>query len=330
MKEFNETLPVRQHFQIGASHGLFWLPVSGKCAGIVVCVHGLGLSAEGYEKFARCLQKADFATYAIDVRGCRSLDTVQPQWPKLDLDGTVSDLKSLIAELHILYSGSPIFVLGESVGGNIVMRLAALCTDHLRGVICSAPCWHMYKQRRTFITGLIELLISRQAVTKLAASVYMQSTGDRELQMRWQTDPLHHRLLYSAGEAFHFLDFIRLTALDALKMKRLPVLMIQGLNDGLVKPRGTARLFRWISSPRKHLMLLASAEHLIFEEVEPDRSIVDSLVDWMQASQVATEYAQMPDHRGTGIIVGDSNAALAAISIFRIAGIEAETVPSLL
>ena len=28
--------------------------------------------------------------------------------------------------------------------------------------------------------------------------------------MHWQTDPLHHRLLYSAGEAFHFLDFIRL------------------------------------------------------------------------------------------------------------------------
>ncbi len=200
-------------------------------------------------------------------------------------------------------------------------------TDHLSGVVCSAPCWHMYRQRRTLILGLIETLISRSAVIKLAASVYMQSTHDRKLQLRWQTDPLHHRLLYSAQEAFHFLDFIRQTARDAYKMKRVPVLMIQGLNDGLVKARGTARLFKWISSPRKQLMLLAGADHLIFEEVEPEQSIVDALVDWMQTSQGVTEYAQMPDHCGIGTFVGESIDEPAAIEIFRIAGMEEQTVP---
>ncbi len=267
----------------GASHahGLYWMDPRVPTRADLLCIHGLGLCAKGYEPFGKRMAQEGIATYAMDVRGFGP-QSHAGKGDKLDLNETVADVRDVLETIHGRHPDRPIFLLGESMGGSIAIRTAALYPESMSGLICSAPAWRIYKQKRTALKGLLALFLPRgHRVNLAAAGVIRQATNKSALRQHWLSDP-DHRLNLSGREAFAFFRFTRRTPKNAGEISRTPVLILQGLHDRLVKPSGVARLFNRLPVRDKELILDISAEHLILEEGQFSNQVANAVVSWIE------------------------------------------------
>ena len=289
----NSSESERRRCVCGSTHarGLSWVDSNVPIKASLLCIHGLGLCAKGYEAFGERMLHNGIATYAMDVRGFGP-KTDRGPGDKLNLNKTVLDIRDAIATIHGKNPQRPIFLVGESMGGSIAIRTAALYPDSISGLICSAPAWHIYKEQRTAFKGIFALLIhSKQRVGLAATGMIKQATEKSTLRQHWLTDE-DHRLDLSSGEALAFIRFIRRTPRNATLINKMPVLVIQGLHDQLVKPSGAATLFCKFPTHNKKLVVDAAAEHIVLEEGQFSEEAFNAVLSWIESvASVNTSYA---------------------------------------
>jgi pimeloyl-ACP methyl ester carboxylesterase len=93
----------------------------------MVLVHGYGGSSNAFLKFAGYLNENDISAYAIDLR--ESVDSFEDY---------TRDLKIFI-DLVKECEGRNVLLLGQSMGGGVVLRYATEYPGDQEGVIASAP-----------------------------------------------------------------------------------------------------------------------------------------------------------------------------------------------
>lgn len=247
---------------------------------IVVCIHGLGLCARAYQPLAKELSAVGIDGFAVNVRGFGP-DREQPDRAKLNCADTVDDVSKLLAQIHKEHPDYRVFLIGESMGGALAIRIAAENPALVDGVVCSAPAWKLLKMRQTAVKGIFELFLFPGTHPGPAARAMMhQATNDSELRDHWLADP-SHKMKLSFKEATSFLRFISKTKTYAKQLTK-PVLIIQGLNDNLVSPKAVAKLVRGIPSSNKTFVIDAQGEHLVLEEGKFSPPLVEKLVEWIK------------------------------------------------
>lgn len=103
------TLPLRR-----------WLPV-GKPRAVILALHGFNDYSNAFAMPAESWARAGIATYAYDQRGFGAAPSAG-YWVG---DGElIEDLKTAAALLRARYPGTPFYLLGESMGGAVVMTAA--------------------------------------------------------------------------------------------------------------------------------------------------------------------------------------------------------------
>jgi alpha-beta hydrolase superfamily lysophospholipase/thioredoxin-like negative regulator of GroEL len=207
------------------------------------------------------------ATYAIDVRGFGSWMKAKGH-AKVDFDGCLVDIETAIKSIRAANPGLPVYLLGESMGGAIALRFAALHPDLLDGLISSVPAGDRFQQKRTDLEVALKLLKGPNREFNIGDQIVKQATTNEKLRNAWETNPLD-RMDLSAKELIHFQRFMNENHEYAKKITSLPVLFVQGNKDKLVKPEGTWELFNKLNTEHKMFIALPS-EHLIFEETEND------------------------------------------------------------
>jgi len=120
--------------------GWVWSDPRVEQTALLICVHGLGLHHRSYESFAKRIQGAGVTTVSFDVRGFGSYLDARGH-DKLNMEDCVSDLENLVGVLRKDNPNVPLFLLGESMGGAIVMRLAARKGKLIDGLV-SRSCWN--------------------------------------------------------------------------------------------------------------------------------------------------------------------------------------------
>ncbi|MBX9722760.1 MAG: lysophospholipase [Candidatus Obscuribacterales bacterium] len=264
---------------VGSTHMLEWKsPAPAKI--VVVCIHGLGLCARAYKPLAQELSAAGIDGFGVNVRGFGP-DRDKPNRAKLDCVETVGDVSQLLTSIRKEHPDYKVFLVGESMGGALTIRIAAENPDLVDGVICSAPAWKLLKMRRTAVKGVFELfLFPGDRPGPAGRAVMHQATTDTELTQHWLSDP-SHKLNLSFGEATKFWSFIKKTDLYARQFKK-PVFMVQGLNDHLVSPKAVAKLFKDMASSNKTLLIDGTGEHLILEEGRFSPALLAKLIGWIK------------------------------------------------
>jgi predicted alpha/beta-fold hydrolase len=95
---------------------------------IAILVHGLGgTHASGYmERTTALLLKRGIQVYRMDLRGCgRGMHLARRTYNA----GRSGDLREALAAVHCRYPSSPLLLIGFSLGGNLVLKLAGEAAD---------------------------------------------------------------------------------------------------------------------------------------------------------------------------------------------------------
>ncbi|MBU6454453.1 MAG: alpha/beta fold hydrolase [Cyanobacteria bacterium REEB67] len=246
---------------------------------LVYCIHGLGLHGASFDAFALKMADLGFPVLMPDIRGFggnahhKGLDKLEPEESLRDIYRSLTSLRKLTPDL-------PVVLLGESMGGALALQAAANDQDLIAALVCSVPSGSRFggfsdsmKVARGLLKGKNEIDVGKMIVHK--------ATSDKDSQERWEADP-QARLTMSPKELVKFQEFMDQNFKAARLVDKLPVLFLQGGQDGLVKPMGTAELYSTVASADKDLLVVGRQEHLIFEDENCPAWIAPAISDWLE------------------------------------------------
>ena len=271
----------KNQYQAEEAPGLVWVDLNKPLKGIIIAVHGLGLHHGAYESFGRHIAKEGIMTIAFDVRGFGTyLESKGSE--RLDMKGCVEDLKQIVETISHDYPDRSIFLLGESMGGAIVLRLGAMAPKSITGIICSVPSGSRYEPAFTKVRVGLNYLKDKHDRLDISPYVVRHATSSKRLRRAWKTDR-NSRLRLSPKELLEFRNFMKKNVEYARSIDKLPVLIFQGDEDKLVKSKGTYDLFEAVASKDKTMVVVGGTEHLIFESGQYRNGITLGVVGWMNA-----------------------------------------------
>lgn len=189
--------------------------------------------------------------------------------------------------------GVPVFLLGESMGGAIVLRAGAEFGDEVNGIISSVPSAERYHNKSMAAKVAVKFMRNPNKPFDITSRVEEQATNNDEWRKLWKGDPRAKQEL-SPVELLKFDLFMRGTKKKCESINS-PVILVQGLKDRLVIPDGTYEIFKNIHSTDKVLILVGAAEHLIFETPEQPKLLLDGLTAWIDShSQTKNRSSSLP------------------------------------
>ena len=267
---------------------------------------------------------AGLAVYAIDVPGCGHRGGGEKRWARLKLKATLAELELLLPELQKRYPQKPLYLLGESLGGLLALRLCSGRPGEVNGVVASAPAWRAYISLPIILTVLLFPLIGKRATLKRIRSIAIRrTTNDLKVREQLLTAP-EHRWFYTPWELLQIWLFAHSLPACARSLTATPILMLQGVEDRVIKPSGSCVLFKGISNQDKQLVLLQNSGHLTFEEIHPERQLLDLLLHWLKErapQRVPQRAAAQPAPQPCGFWFGASSLSNKTAKLFRLAGL---------
>lgn len=270
----------------GMAPCMTWIDSEVEPKAALLCVHGLGLYNNSYENFGKRMAPLGIATYAVDVRGFGSWQQAQGR-ASVDFEECLEDVRDTLKVMHRAHPGLPVFILGESMGGAIALRITAKYPQLVDGLISCVPSGDRFRSGKTDLHVAMQFLKGRNKQFDVGSSVVQAATGSRSntgsnqgLQEAWLKDPLA-RLSLSPNELLQFQRFMNENHESAKQITERPVLMVQGWEDNLVKWEGTLELWKELATDDKQIELVANAKHLIFEESQFNQQALNDKMDKM-------------------------------------------------
>jgi alpha-beta hydrolase superfamily lysophospholipase len=273
---------------------LAWINPDKEPKAVLLCVHGLGLQSNSYEDFGKRMSALGIATYSVDVRGFGSFQNAPQKSRNLvNFEDCEGDVVKILKTIHRIHPNLPVFLLGESMGGAIALRVTAENPNLVDGLISCTPSADRFGAKRAELKVALHFLKGPNKKFDVGSQVIEQASekhevgtektaGELNCQLKhdWATDPLARKDL-SPKELLHFQKFMNENHQKALLIKDRPVLMVQGMQDNLVKPTGTIQLWTELPTIDKEIRLFPQARHLIFEESESNDKDLNVKVDKM-------------------------------------------------
>lgn len=231
----------------------------------LLCIHGLSLHKGAFDDFGKEISKHGIIAYAIDLRSFGESKT--KDYSRLDFDGIMADIHQALVNIRKENPGLPVLILGESMGGAIALRATALYPKLIDGLISSTPARDHYSLADAapkVISGTLFGGGLSAPIKNLGTVVIEHVSKKEDVKERLKNDPMM-RMTFSPSELISFDKYMARNYDIAPMIKDTPVLFIQGVNDKLIKPAGTWKLFDSLGTPNRQIVFSKSTEHLIFE-----------------------------------------------------------------
>ncbi|MBS1989276.1 MAG: alpha/beta fold hydrolase [Cyanobacteria bacterium SZAS LIN-2] len=260
--------------------GIQWTNPLVKPQGIIVCVPGFGLQHGSFDDFGRRMADLGYLVISYDVRGFGAY-TALKALHSIDLERTIDDLAVSADVLRREFPGLPVFILGESMGGSVALQFVAYHPELVNGLIAAVP-----SAQRTggwLAAAKIELgmLTSKDRVANVESYIVNRATTNPYLREYWEHDP-ESRFTMTPAELNAYTSFLKRNDKCAAMITKTPVIMFQGLNDLLIRPEGSVKLIREITTHDKDLVLIGKSQHLLFEQGQFNDDIISQVTNWMK------------------------------------------------
>jgi alpha-beta hydrolase superfamily lysophospholipase len=258
-------------------HAQAWLPEIAPTA-VIVLAHGLGEHSGRYAALAAELVQREYAVYALDHRGHGRSPGSRAnidRFPHL-----VSDFCAFAGRCARQHPGTPVYLLGHSMGGAVAFASALRLQDSLRGLVLSAPALaggEGVSRLQELIVRLLSSVAPNTGALTLPASAVSR---DPAVVHAYETDPLVHHKSIPSRTLVELLDAMRGFPAIAPQL-RLPTLILHGTADSLVPLAATRPLYQAFGSRERVLKLYQGLYHEVFNEPERAQVVAD-LLQWLE------------------------------------------------
>jgi len=258
-----------------ALYGQSWKP-GAPSRGLVVITHGHGEHSGRYRHVAASLVFRGLAAATFDLRGHGQSEG--PRGFVRDWDDYRQDLSLFLAQLTTEFAGTPLFLYGHSVGGTVVLDYVLRDSKGVRGVIASAP--SLGKPNIPAILFSISKVLSVIYPGFSMATQLDQSalSRDPEVVRAYKEDPLVHSVGTArlGTELLKTAEWIQAHAAEL----QVPLLLIHGSQDRLVRPADSRRFFENLGSQDKTYMDLPDGYHEPHNDLDQEK-VLREIGDWI-------------------------------------------------
>jgi acylglycerol lipase len=261
-----------------------WLPVEGRRRAALVNLHGLGDHSGLYPTLADYFPARGIALYAFDMRG-NGRSSGQRAYVRSWRDYR-GDLHSFLTNVRKWESDLPVFLMGNSLGGLVVLDYALHHPEGLAGLIAAAPALGDVGVPRVLMS--LGRLFSR-IWPRFSLAVGMDISGlarDPAVVTKILADPLFHRR-GTARLSTEVTAAIARVQAEALRIA-VPLLILHGSDDRMVSPEGSRLFFSRVRYPDREFREYPGAYHALLVDVDHEEVLRD-LETWMEAHMPARE-----------------------------------------
>jgi len=243
---------------------------------VVLLVHGLGEHAGRYDELAQRLNSWGFAVRGYDQYGHGESGGVRGGLPSDNR--LVEDLADVLSSTRKrMEAGTPLILLGHSMGGLVAARLVALGLAQVDGLVLSSP---------AFDPGLNAFQRLLLAVLPAIAPNLRVRNGldptwishDPEVVRAYQHDKLIHDRI--SGRLARFIADGGAATLRAAPRWQVPTLLLYAGTDKLVSPRGSAAFAQAAPARVVTAHCFEGLYHEIFNELERE-PVYARLQQWL-------------------------------------------------
>jgi lysophospholipase len=255
-----------------------WLPDDEPAAALAV-VHGYGEHGGRYRYLADAMVPLGYAVHVFDLRGHGRSPGVRGHIDRFA--DYVEDAGRFVDAVSAEQPGTPLYLLGHSLGGLIATAYTEERPDGLAGLVLSSP----FLRLRLPIGGAKRAaarVLSRVAPTRdIGNSIPADELShEPEVVAAYTSDPLNHHVA-TARWAAEVLA-AQGAALSAAGRLELPLLVMYAGADTIADPAASRELFAAASSADKTLRCYEGYYHELFNEVGRDAVFAD-LAAWLAA-----------------------------------------------
>lgn len=254
-----------------------WLP-KGEVRAAVALVHGVNEHGGRYARLAEELNRHGIAVHAIDLRGFGRSEGERGL--VLKFDEFLDDVEQLLARTAAAHPGKPLFLLGHSMGGEIVTWLTIARQPKIDGLILSAPAllvggkvFPILRHLAAFFSRVLPRLRFSRLGTRFMSR-------DPRVIEDFKNDPLVYHGKFAVRTGAEILRVVKLIR-RRMEAVRVPLLVMHGTRDIVTDPAGSRQLYARASATDKTLHLYPGLFHEIFNEPEREQVIGD-LIDWIE------------------------------------------------
>ncbi len=253
----------------------------GKPAVIVLALHGFDDYSNAFTLPAPDLVRHGIAVYAYDQRGFGAAPH-RGRWAGGEL--MVDDAARAARLLRERYPQTPIYLLGESMGGAVAI-IAATAPDPLPidGVILSAPAvWGRQTMNIFERAGLwLADLLPAMRFSHRSLPIKVRPSDNIPMLRALGADPLV--IKETRSDALNGLVDLMGAALTAAPRLTVPTLVLYGAKDEVVPRPPVSLLVKNLpatSRPRQRVALYANGYHMLLRDLEA-RVVIDDIALWM-------------------------------------------------
>ncbi len=254
-----------------------WQP-AGPPAAAVLALHGFNDSRNAWELPGPDFSAAGFAVYAPDQRGFGAAPG-HGLWA--GAAAMVADAAEMAALVRRRHPSVPLVLMGESMGGAVLMCLAASpsAPPDARYVLLAPAVWGRAAMNPFMRAGLwlASALVPGLAVT--GGPVRVLASDNRDALLRLSRDPLtvHATRFDTLRGLVDLMD----AALAAAPSFASPGLFLYGGHDQLVPPAATAAMWRALAPGEARRAFYPHSYHLLLRDLERNVPIAD-IIAWVR------------------------------------------------
>jgi lysophospholipase len=259
-----------------------WIPAD--CRALIILIHGAGEHSGRYSHVGEECLRRQIALIAPDLRGFGQSEGARGHINRFQ--DYLDDLESLITLLQVRYPSLPLFLLGHSLGGLIVIRYGQQYPGKVNGAVLSSPALGLrihvpypLKKMAEFISWItpnlsVEPLKWNEMLRKL--SWLRPILPDRNSEI------LHDPSFTIQYTPRWFTEFLLngFAALSEAAKFQFPTLCLSGQQDPLIDPGLIQQFFDSITTRDKAYVKFADGRHRPLHEHYKDQA-VNNIFQWL-------------------------------------------------
>ncbi len=245
---------------------------------VIIALHGFNDYSRFFDPAGQFLAKHGITSYAFDQRGFGA-GAFRGRW--FPTENYIDDIAAFSRAIAETYDGTPVYVLGASMGGAIAMTFAAeRSPDWIDGVILSAPAVWGRQSMPWYQTAVLDLTAAIAPGMRLTGrGLKITPSDNRDMLLDIGRDPLV--IKGSRVDTLYGLVDLMGRALDASAELATPALILYGAKDEIIREGPTRMMWQRLPESVLHQRVVyPDGYHMLLRDLQAETVWTD-IAHWI-------------------------------------------------